>query len=346
MRARKLLVAARHLIIILLILESLGTLTQAVYPARVAKAAANHLPIATNIRQPNVIKPVSPVTNHSIPQIVPINSATDPAINAVGDIAPCSPQYGTRRTGYKQTAALLSDMSGPILGLGDYAYYNGSPTLFSTCFDKVWGALKSRIDPAVGNHEYLYPNAAGYYGYFGVEAGDPAKGYYSFNVGTWHIVALNSNCKYAGGCGLNSPQLTWLKTDLAKHPAQCTLAYWHHPLFGSGREGSTSSVKTFWQVLYADHADIILNGHDHSYERFAPMDPNGVSDPANGLTEFVVGTGGMDHSYLVHRKPNSIVFQDTTYGVLRLILHPDSYEYQFVPVPGSKFTDEGTGVCH
>ncbi|HEX9012069.1 MAG TPA: metallophosphoesterase, partial [Anaerolineaceae bacterium] len=225
----------------------------------------------------------------------PVLQSKDPVINAVGDIAACGTQY-PNRSGYLQTAALLNTLSGPVLGLGDYVYPDGEPTYFTNCFNPVWGVFKSRLSPAVGNHEYLYPNAAGYYGYFGSAAGSPLQGWYSFNIGTWHVVALNSNCQPVGSCKAGSPQEQWLRADLATHPARCTLAFWHHPLVSSGKEGNDPEMQPIWQALYDAHADIVLNGHDHSYERFAPINPLGKPDPVNGIVEIVAGTGGKDHS--------------------------------------------------
>ncbi len=310
------------------------------------------VPIAQVGKNPSPI--FLPIISNELPVptpgsvLEPIPGSQDVVLNAVGDIAACSPQY-TIRDGYLQTAALLKAMDGPILGLGDYVYSSGTPDLYSACFDPVWGPLKSRIYPVPGNHDYMTSNAAGYFGYFGAAAGDPATGYYSFDLGAWHVIALNSNCSNAGaanGCTTGSPQELWLKADLASHSNQCILAFWHHPLFSSGKEGNSVRAHDFWMDLLAAHADLIVNGHDHSYERFAPQDANGVSDPVNGVTEIVAGTGGKDHSPLVQRQPNSLVFNDTTFGVFRLALHPHGFTFQFVPVEGGTFTDSGSGACH
>ena len=302
--------------------------------------------------------PVVKVGNYSIylawvanplPPIIPImGGAGDVNVNAVGDIAACDAQY-TQRDGFLQTAALLQTLDGPILGLGDYVYYAGDPSLYTNCFNPVWGQFKSRFFPVAGNHEYIYPNAAGYYGYFGAAAGDPTKGYYSFNLGAWHLIALNTNCSYAGGlngCFAGSPQEVWLRADLAAHPNQCVLAFFHHPLYSSGKEGNYWRAHDLVQALIDYHASLIVNGHDHSYERFAPIDANGNLDPVNGIPEIVAGTGGKDHSNLVSRLPNSLVFDDSTFGVLRLVLHPKGYDFQFIPVSGGTFTDSGSDTCH
>lgn len=215
----------------------------------------------------------------------------------------------------------------------------------------MWGQFEARMLPVSGNHDYLTPGAAGYFGFFGAIAGDPTKGYYSFDVGSWHIIALNSNCSNAralNDCKAGSPQELWLRQDLASHPKMCTLAYWHHLVFSSGKEGNFPRAQPFVQALIDYHADLIINGHDHSYERFAPMDAKGNYEPVNGIPVIIAGTGGKDHSALVKRLPNSVVFTDTTFGVLRLILHPTGYDFQFVPVgmSGLSFTDSGSGKCH
>ncbi|MEP6506658.1 MAG: Ig-like domain-containing protein [Gemmatimonadales bacterium] len=254
-----------------------------------------------------------------------------------GDIASCS------STGDEATATLLDGISGTVFTLGDNAYETGSVAEFSGCYDPSWGRHKARTRPAPGNHDYGTAGAAGYYGYFGSAAGDPSTGYYSYDIGEWHIIALNSNL--ANGTG--STQEQWLRADLAASTKSCTLAYWHHPRFSSGLEhGSDPTLQPLWQALYDANADVILSGHDHDYERFAPQTPAGVADAALGIREFVVGTGGRSHYSLGTVKANSEVFNGTTYGVLKLTLAPGSYTWQFVPVSGGIFTDSGTGTCH
>jgi hypothetical protein len=280
-----------------------------------------------------------------LPAPVPISGLGDPVVNALGDIAACDPSY-IHRDGQMLTEALMRTLDGPILGLGDYVYPDGTPAYFTSCFDPVWSSIKTRFIPAAGNHEYQYTNAGGYYSYFGAAAGDPTQGYYSFNLGSWHLIALNSNCSAVGGCGVGSQQLSWLQADLGANTQKCILAYWHHPLYGSGLEGNTPEVLDFWQALYAAHATLVINGHNHDYERFGPMDPVGNPDPLSGITEIVSGTGGKDHSPLTKLQPNSRVFNDTDFGVLRLALHADSYEWQFLPVAGGTFTDGGSGKCN
>jgi hypothetical protein len=197
-----------------------------------------------------------------------------------------------------------------------------------------------------GNHEYLVSGAAGYYSYYGAAAGDPNKGYYSYDLGSWHIIALNGECSFVGGCGAGSPQEAWLRADLAAHPAACTLAYWHEPKFSSSTPDSTSSFQTFWNDLYAAGAEVVLNGHIHNYERFAPQNPSGDADP-NGLRQFVVGTGGKG---LVSSGSSPLatsqVRNASTYGVLSMTLRNGSYDWSFVPEAGKTFTDSGTTSCH
>ncbi len=210
--------------------------------------------------------------------------------------------------------------------------------------------------PSVGNHEYLTSggtgcdstntNAAGYFTYFGSRAGTQGQGYYSYDIGTWHLIALNSNCGNAGGCSASSPQGQWLTADLAAHHNMCTLAYWHIPVWSSGGRAS-SNMLTLTTILYNNNADLILDAHDHLYERFAPQDPSSNLDLARGIRSFVVGTGGANHtSFTTTIFPNSEVRNDKTFGVLKLTLHPSSFDWNFVPVPGQTFTDSGTQNCH
>jgi len=267
----------------------------------------------------------------------------DPVVVAAGDIADCQSQ------GDEATAKLVSDIEGTVLTLGDEAYPDGSAEDFRECYDPSWGRFKARTKPTPGNHEYLTEGAQGYFDYFGKAAGDPGKGYYSYDLGEWHLVSLNSNiCDEANRCDSSSPQVRWLKTDLAANAdKRCTLAYMHHPRFSSGEEhGNTTAVKTLWEVLYKAGADVVLSGHEHTYERFALQDPDGEADPKRGIREFVVGTGGRSHYPILDPIANSEVHNDDTYGVLKLTLHSDWYEWRFVPVEGETFTDFGSWSCH
>ncbi|HMJ00417.1 MAG TPA: metallophosphoesterase [Gaiellaceae bacterium] len=277
----------------------------------------------------------------------------DPVIATAGDIA-CDPgdtRYnggvGTS-TACRQLATsniLFSSDLAAVLPLGDNQYEDATQWKFLQSYDASWGRVFNLTHPVPGNHEYLTQGAAGYYTYFSTLAGDPTKGYYSFDVGTWHIIALNSECANIGGCVANTPEEQWLRSDLAAHPNACTLAYWHRPRFSSGLHGNDDSFATWWTDLYNAHADIVLSGHDHDYERFAPQDPN-QTPVADGIRAFVVGTGGQEHEALITQAANSQVRNNDTYGVLKLTLHPTSYDWQFVPEAGGTFTDSGTGACH
>jgi hypothetical protein len=203
------------------------------------------------------------------------------------------------------------------------------------------------MHPSPGNHDYLTEkNAASYFDYFGQAAGEPGKGYYSYDLGDWHIVALNSNCLNIDGCGPSSPQVEWLKADLEAHPAACTLAYWHHPRWTSGLAENSFWLDAFWQVLYEHGAEIVVSGHDHDYERFAPQNPQGEADPENGIRQFVVGTGGAGQRPFLGAQPNSEVRNSGEFGVLKLTLYPDRYDWEFIPVEGAVFTDSGSTTCH
>lgn len=279
----------------------------------------------------------------------------DPVLLAAGDIA-CPTTSSSYRNGLgtstacrqKATSDLaLSLGADAVASLGDNQYDVGALDQFRTAYDSSWGRLKGILRPSAGNHEYQSdPTASGYYTYFGTAAGLPGMGYYSYNLGRWHIVVLNSNCSQVGGCGVGSPQETWLRADLAAHPAACTVAYWHHPRWSSGQHGNNASVAPFWQTLYAAGVDVVLNGHDHHYERFAPQNPSGQADPARGIREFVVGTGGRSHYGITSVKPNSERRNSGAFGLLSLTLHDGSYDWRFVPEAGGSFTDSGTASCH
>jgi Calcineurin-like phosphoesterase len=261
-------------------------------------------------------------------------------IVAAGDIADCSSD------GDEATARLVGGIEGTVLTLGDNAYEDGTAQDFSECYEPTWGQFKERTRPVPGNHDYETAGASAYFDYFGEVAGQPGKGYYSYELDQWHIVALNSNCEDVG-CTASSPQVKWLEADLAKDAKTCTLAYFHYPLFSSGEyRPGIREVKPLWEALYAADADVVLNGHDHNYQRFAPQDPNGKADPQRGIREFVVGTGGRSHYTILGPIANSEVYNDETYGVLKLTLRPESYEWRFIPVEGETFTDSGSARCH
>jgi hypothetical protein len=283
----------------------------------------------------------SDATPASVTWTVNATTQSDPVFVGAGDIASCA------SSGDEATANLLDGIPGTVYTLGDNAYDSGTDAEFANCYNSSWGRHKARTKPSVGNHEYLTAGAAGYYNYFGAAAGEASKGYYSYDLGAWHIVALNSMCENVGGCGATSPMVTWLMLDLATNPSSCTLAYWHHPVFSSGSEhGNNPKMIPSWDALYAAGADVVLSGHDHDYERFAPQTSSGVADPAEGIREFVVGTGGRDHRAFGTIRANSEVRNSDTNGVLKLTLHASSYEWQFVPEAGKTFIDSGSGSCH
>ncbi|WP_013325340.1 metallophosphoesterase family protein [Gloeothece verrucosa] len=277
-----------------------------------------------------------------------------PIIAAAGDIA-CSPTSlyyrdgnGTSNNCHQKATSdiLLKAKLTAVLPLGDTQYETGAFSAFEKSYAPSWGRVKNISHPVVGNHEYVTAGANGYYKYFGVAAGDSSKGYYSYDLGQWHMIALNANCSQVGGCESGSPQEKWLKADLAAHKNLCSLAYWHQPRFSSGEHGNDSSYKAFWQDLYAAGVEVILNGHDHNYERFAPQSPNGQPDASRGIREFVVGTGGKNLYHFRNIQPNSEVRNNDTYGVLMLSLEPKSYSWQFIPEAGKTFTDSGSTPCH
>jgi hypothetical protein len=273
----------------------------------------------------------------------PVTAANDQTaiLIGAGDIADCKDLSGA-----EATAKLLDQLPGTVMAVGDLAYPDGSKENF-VCYDRTWGRVKSRTRPAAGNHEFHAAGATPYFDYFGAAAGAPKTGYYSYELGTWHIIVLNSECKDVGGCEAGSPQEKWLRSDLAAHPAACTLAYWHKPLFSSGgAHGNDLIVKPLWQALYEANADVVVGGHDHDYERFAPQTPDGAADPGRGIREFVVGTGGKNHRPFGEPKPNSELRDATAFGVLKLTLKPNTYDWQFIPEAGKSFTDSGSGTCH
>lgn len=263
-----------------------------------------------------------------------------------GDIASCKNPAGAAAT-----AKLIERVPGTVFAAGDLAYERGSAEDFKNCYDPAWGRFKERTRPALGNHEYAEPTASGYFQYWGAQAGPRGEGYYSYNLGDWHIVVLNTNCNAVGvgGCEPGSAQETWLKRDLAEHRKSCLLAYGHHALFSSGvfkKHAIHPELRPLWEDLYLAHADLVLAGHEHSYERFAPQDPDGNADLEHGIREIVVGTGGRSHDLLGFAIPNSEVRDWSAYGVLKLTLAPGKYTWEFIPEEGKSFRDSGTGACH
>jgi hypothetical protein len=281
-------------------------------------------------------------------------AGTDPVVAAAGDIA-CAPEDSNFNAGLGSASncrqkwvsdlILAADVDA-VLPLGDLQYEDASLARIQASYDLSWGRLKSITRPVVGNHEYLTPGAVGYYTYFGAAAGDPERGYYSYDLGSWHVATLNSNCSEAGGCGPGSPQESWLRSDLAAHPTTCTLAAWHHPRFSSGRHGDSTATAALWQALQDHGADVVLSGHDHLYERFAPMRADGTPDATRGLREFVVGTGGRNHVTGGPPRAGSEVLDATTFGALFLTLGRSDYAWQFVAEGTETVRDSGRAPCH
>jgi hypothetical protein len=251
-----------------------------------------------------------------------------------GDIGWCG------SPGPEQTARFLDIVGGTVFTTGDNAYHTGTAKEFRECYDPSWGRHKSHTRPVPGNHEYEGAGPGPYFDYFGAAAGPPGLGYYSFPLGDWHAIALNSAVSVNDG----SAQAQWLRADLAASRGTCTIAYWHHPLFTSGPNGNQGQMRDFWRILYEAGVDVIVNGHDHLYERFAPQNPDGGRDDARGIREFIVGTGGAIPYKFVTASPNSEARIGDTYGVLKFTLQTGHYQWEFIPVSGA--SDFGSGSCH
>lgn len=273
------------------------------------------------------------------PAVRPTASATpvgEVTVIAAGDIASCDTETD------EATAALVASLEGEVQTLGDNAYPAGSQKTYRDCYGPSWGAFLDRTHPAVGNHDVKKDGGDAYWAYFGDRAGTPGEGWYSYDTGAWHVVVLNSNCKKVG-CDAGSPQLDWLTNDLATSDARCTLAVWHHPRFSSGPHGDDEDVAPLWRALDEGGADLLLVGHDHLYERFAPQTDTGAADPA-GLRQFTVGTGGASHYAKERDASNSQLVIDDAYGVLVLTLRGDGYDWSFVDVDGTEL-DAGSADC-
>jgi Calcineurin-like phosphoesterase len=270
------------------------------------------------------------------PRPIPIPAGPEVFVGA-GDIGWCG------LAGADLTATLLDGIPGAVFAAGDNAYPNGSGENYQRCYDPYWGRHKGRTHPVPGNHDYDdgRSDASAYFNYFGAAAGPPGLGYYSYTVGAWHIVALNSEISAFPG----SPQLEWLRNDLTANPSRCALAIFHTPVFGSGVNGGNPHMQAVWRSLYEFGVEVVINGHNHSYERFAPQDPDGAFDPERGIREFVVGTGGAELTDFPRVRPNSEI-RRSVWGVLKLTLSSDRYDWVFVPVAGQSFSDSGSANCH
>ncbi len=266
----------------------------------------------------------------------------DPVLVGAGDIADCDSD------GDEATAAILDGIAGTVFTAGDNAYENGSTSAFANCYDPSWGRHRDRTWPATGNHDWRSPNLAGYRAYFASAGTGPDGGtWYARDLGTWRVIVLDSQCAEVDGCDAASPQGQWLAAELAATDHRCSVAIFHRPRFSSGDEhGDDPAMDPFWRALYADGVDVVINGHDHDYERFAPQDPDGREDRVRGIRQFVVGTGGRDLRGFREPRPNSELRVSITPGVLALTLHDGSYDWQFHAAEGSTFSDRGTDSCH
>jgi len=297
-------------------------------------ACSSPSPTHTPRPSPTPTPEVTPDASGNIP--TPTEAPTETVI-AVGDIATCNAE------GDSATAALIEDLDGTLVILGDNVYESGSDQTYADCYDPVYGQFKDRTRPVPGNHDVQGDRGDAYYRYFGDAAGTPGEGWYSYDLGAWHVIALNSNCDQVE-CGENSPQWEWLVDDLAAHGNRCTMAYWHHARFSSGPHGDIHAVEDFWEALDDADADLVLAGHDHIYERFAPQTADGAADP-EGLVEITAGTGGAVHHETDRQAPNSEIAITDAYGVLVLTLHPDGWDWSFLETDGSE-GDAGSGSCH
>jgi hypothetical protein len=308
-------------------------------------SSASSSPIAVASATTVAASPSAPATSSSPG---PAESSTpapspsgDPVLVGAGDIASCNLDSD------EATARMIDGTAGAVFTAGDNAYETGSADEFKDCYDPTWGRFKDRTRPAAGNHDWLTKDAQGYRDYFGAAAVNAdGKTWYSYDLGTWHIVVLDANCAQVGGCGAETDQGKWLAADLAAHQTTCTMAIWHQPRFSSGDEhGNDPEVDPFWRALYAAGADVVVNGHDHDYERFAPQDPDGKADGKRGLREFVVGTGGAAIRGFNAPVANSELRLAVGPGVIEFILHPGSYDWKWIPA-SSQVTDSGNAPCH
>jgi hypothetical protein len=268
-----------------------------------------------------------------------VSPAADAVLVGAGDIADCGLDDDSA------TAALVDSIAGSVFTAGDNAYPDGTVAQFRDCYGPTWGRFLARTRPAAGNHDWVTKDLAGYLGYFGAAAAPNGKSWYSYDLGAWHVVVLDSDCSSVGGCAADSAQGRWLAADLRASTARCTLAIWHQPRFSSGEHGNDTEVAPFWQTLYDAGADVVINGHDHDYERFAPQDPNGRPDATRGIREFVVGTGGAALRPFPTTAANSELRVAVAHGVIRLVLHAASYDWTFLSSSGT-FGDAGHGTCH
>lgn len=278
--------------------------------------------------------PVETLVARAVPVASGEYSAPPATLVGAGDIAVCG------SPGADQTARLLDGIAGTVFTAGDNTYPSGTARSFLECYEPTWGRHKARTRPAPGNHDYDVPGAGPYFEYFGANAGD-GSGYYSYKLGAWLILSLNSNV----AAGEGSPQYEWARSELISHAGKCSLAYWHHPVITSGPNGDNPHMRSMWKLMAQQKVDVVMSGHDHLFERFAPMNGELSATPAGGVRLFIVGTGGAKPYPSVSVRPASEV-RASVWGVLNLTLRNDDYEWQFVSVPGANFHDAGSDRCH
>jgi hypothetical protein len=350
MRLKRWTLPMSVLMLILLACQLPASLNSAVEPEVVQmvnlitvapNASPTHTPFQPVANTPTVTPTSTPTQTPTVtPTLTPtVTNTPEPLPNVLvgaGDISRCE------QDGDNHTSELLASISGSIFTIGDNSNEHGTPQQYSDCFDYSWGRYMSRLFPVPGNHDYDSNGGASYFDYFGSRAGEYGKGYYSYEVGDWHIIAINSVINEGERAG----QLQWLQADLASHSNRCTLAYWHYPRWSSGTVGNMDEMAPFIQVLYDYGADVVLSAHDHIYERFAPQNPAGQLDLESGIREFIVGTGGATHHQFGEIRANSEVRDNTSFGVLKLQLYAEGYSWEFIPIRGDPFTDYGSDFCH
>ena len=283
-------------------------------------------------------------------QAAPVQTPPVQTVYAAGDIARCAhpdPRWsGAADTAAVVAAGLAADPQAVVLTLGDHTYPRGTAREFADCYDPTWGRFKERTWPTPGNHEYYTKGALPYFAYFGERAGRPERSWYSLDLGSWRVISLDSNL----APGLHAAQLDWLREKLKNNPRRCTLAFWHHPLYSSGGHGSVPTMRAAWALLHAAGAELVLSGHDHDYERFAPQDANGKPDP-RGMRQFVVGTGGAFATPFLLFEKHSEVRDASRNAVLRLQLREDGYDWELLEatppmLPNASPPDHGSAACH
>jgi len=312
------------------------------WPRLLAAAAAVVAGVILACDQTLPTSPSSPTS--ALPSASPSSgtaAATQPGIAeadvlfaGAGDIAVCGSDSAER------TARLLDRLPGHVFTLGDNVYPSSTADLLMKCYDPAWGRHRARTYATPGNHDWEVQAGGPYFAYFGSAAGPAGKGYYSFTLGAWHVMSLNSNIAAQPG----SAQYEWARQDLAGPRAVCTLAMWHHPVFSSGAYGNNLYMREIWRLLDTAGVELVVTGHEHSYERFAPQTADGRPD-ARGLRQFVVGTGGADRRPFAAIQANSEARNSDTWGILKLLLRASGYEWEFVPVDGQSFRDQGAAEC-